>query len=106
MLESAYDACLSHELPKAGLPFDRQVPLSLVYDGVVLSCAYRADFIVDRALLVELKVLGDVTALHHAQALTYLRLAGVSQALRINFNVPILKYGLKSFVATASDAPD
>jgi GxxExxY protein len=100
LLESAYEFCLAHELRKQGLSYESQVPLPLVYDGVTLPCVYRADFIVEDMLLLELKVLERIMPVHHAQVLTYVRLAHVRQALLINFNVPILKYGIKSFLGS------
>jgi len=99
LFESIYDACLCHELAKAGLKFRRQVPLRLVYDGLEFGCAFRADLIVADQVLVEIKALDHVQPVHHAQVLTYLRLSGLSKALLINFNAKRLNDGgLKSFV--------
>jgi GxxExxY protein len=100
LFESAYDECFSHELGRRGLDFHRQVPLALVYDGLALPCAYRADFVVRGELLIELKAVDRLLPVHRSQVLTYLRLSGLRQALLINFNVPRLVDGLMSFLGT------
>ena len=98
LFESAYYRCLVHELDQASLLFKTQVPLRLTYGGVHLPCAFRADLIIEEQLLVELKSVDSIHPVHHAQVLTYLRLAGVRQGLLINFNEKLLKDGLKSFL--------
>ena len=98
LLESAYEKCLAHELTKSGLPFGRQMPLSMMYDGVQLDCVYRTDFIVGSQLLIELKSVERLLPIHDAQILTYLRLSGCRIGLLMNFNQEILRAGLKRFV--------
>jgi GxxExxY protein len=98
LLESAYEECLSYELSTAGLQFQRQMPLPIIYKGKPLECGYRIDIIVERSLLLELKAIEVVLPVHKAQLLTYLRLSGVKVGLLINFNVPVLKDGLVRMV--------
>jgi GxxExxY protein len=85
-------ACLCHELALRGIPFRRQVPVSLSYKGLSLECAYRMDLLVDTQILVELKFVERLLPVHEAQALTYLRLTGL---MLVNFNVPVLRLGLR-----------
>jgi GxxExxY protein len=98
LFESVYHQCLVHELVQAGLLVKTHVPLRLTYGGVQLACVFRADIIVESQLLIELKTVEQIHPVHHAQVLTYLRLAGVRQGLLINFNAKLLKDGLKSFL--------
>jgi GxxExxY protein len=95
LLESAYEECLAYELSKAGLPFERQRALPVRYKEVRLDCGYRLDFIVEGALIVELKAVTELHPIHEAQLLTYLKLDKKSLGLLINFNVPALKQGVK-----------
>lgn len=98
LLESAYEECLSYELSCAGLRFERQKPLPVVYKQVSLDCGYRLDVVVEENLILELKSVTELTPLHEAQLLTYLKLAQQPLGLLINFNVPALKQGLKRVV--------
>ena len=98
LLESAYEECLAYELTKSSLPFGRQVSLPVIYESVRLDCAYRADFIVDNQLLIELKSIDKTLPIHDAQILTYLRLSGCRVGLLMNFNQEVLHRGLKRFV--------
>jgi GxxExxY protein len=98
LLEAVYAACLCHELVCDGLTIVRQAPLSPLYDGVRLDCGYRADVIVERSVIVEIKAVEYVVALHEAQMMTYLRLSGCRIGLLLNFNVVMLKDGLRRFV--------
>jgi len=95
LLESAYEECLAYELSCAGLRFERQKPLPVVYKQVLLDCGYRLDIVVEETLILELKAVMELTPLHEAQLLTYLKLARQPLGLLINFNVPALKQGLK-----------
>jgi GxxExxY protein len=95
-LESVYQACLRQELVHAGLAFKEQVAIPVSYRGVRLDCGYRLDFVVSEELVVELKSLDRILPIHKAQALTYLRLTQLPQALVINFNVPVLRHGVTS----------
>ncbi len=94
LLESAYNTCLAHELSLQGIPFNREVPLPLNYKGVILETAYRLDFVVGEALIIEIKAIEKLEAVHQAQLLTYLRLSGKRIGLILNFNVPVLKDGI------------
>ena len=94
LLESAYEECLCHELHLRNISFQRQVDLSLAYKGRKLNCGYRLDIVVENTVLVELKSIEQILAIHHAQLLTYLRLSGMRVGLLINFNVAVLKNGL------------
>ena len=95
LLESAYEECLAYELSKAGLLFERQKPLPVLYKEVQLDCGYRLDFVVESALIVELKAVTELHPIHEAQLLTYLKLDKKPLGLLINFNVPVLKQGVK-----------
>jgi GxxExxY protein len=102
VLESACDACLYYELTKAGLHFEHQVHLPVVYEGVELATAFRVDFIVKKCLIVEIKCVERVLPVHRAQLLSYLRLTGLPLGLLINFNVPHLRHGIFRVI----NAPD
>ncbi|MFM2397423.1 MAG: hypothetical protein RLZZ144_673 [Pseudomonadota bacterium] len=95
LLESAYEECLSYELGCRDLSFKRQVSLPLQYKSLTLDCAYRMDIVVDNRLILELKAVEKLLPIHDAQLLTYLRLSGLKTGLLLNFNVPLLKDGLK-----------
>jgi GxxExxY protein len=98
LLESVYAACLAHELRKAGTPFVAQRPLPVQYDGVHLDCGYRLDLVVAGQLIVEVKSVQALAPIHTAQILTYLKLTGCPIGLLINFNVPLLKNGIKRVI--------
>lgn len=98
LLESAYEECLCHELELYNLPFQRQVPLAVKYKGVQLDCGYRMDILIAEAVVIELKAVQRIEPIHQAQLLTYLKLGGWSVGLLINFNVPVLKSGIKRIV--------
>jgi GxxExxY protein len=100
LLESVYDVCLAYELQLAGLEFQRQKNVSFDYKGVSASAAFRVDFVVADAVLVELKCVETLLPVHRAQVLTYLRLSGLATGLIINFNVPVLREGLRRVVWT------
>ena len=98
LLESAYEACLVHELRKSGLDVQNQVPLPIVYDGVTLDVGYRIDLVVEDLVLVEIKAIEEIAPIHQAQLLSYLKLSGKSLGLIINFHVSHLKEGIKRLV--------
>ena len=98
LLESAYEQCLAYELASAGIEFKQQHPLPVTYKGVRLDCGYRMDFIVNDSLILELKSVDSLQKTHEAQLLTYMKLAGVKIGLLVNFNVKILKDGIRRFV--------
>ena len=95
LLESAYEECLCHELKLRAIPFERQKELPIEYKGVALDCGYRLDLVVANKLVVELKACERLEPIHKAQLLTYLKLTGIQLGLLINFNVPVLKQGIK-----------
>jgi GxxExxY protein len=86
LLESVYEACLAHELAKVGLAVQRQVPVPIVYDGVRLDCGFRADLIVEGVVVIELKAIDRLAAIHEAQLMTYLKLSSIKVGLILNFN--------------------
>jgi len=98
LLESAYEECLAHELSIRKLEFQRQVPVPVVYKGVKLECGYRIDILVAGSVVLELKSIEAIAPVHEATLLTYLRLSGNTLGLIINFNVTILKDGIRRFV--------
>jgi GxxExxY protein len=98
LLEAAYKHCLCWELEHAGLEFEREVPLPLVYEDIQLNQAYFADIIVERTVLLELKSIEHVLPIHAAQTRTYLRLSGCEAALLMNFNAVLLKDDLHRFI--------
>jgi GxxExxY protein len=98
LLESAYEACLCQEFKLRKIPYQQQVPLALTYKGIVLPDVYRMDVVVDGLIVLELKAVERLDPIHDAQLLTYLRLSGIWLGLLINFNVPVLKNGIKRFV--------
>ena len=98
LLESAYEAALEKEFEIRGIQYKKQVALPLVYKDKKLDCGYRLDFIIDSCVIVELKSVECFAPIHEAQALTYLRLAACKLCLLINFNVPLLRDGIKRVV--------
>ena len=98
LLESAYEECFRHELKLRNLNFERQKPLPVVFKEVSLDCGYRLDLLVMNALVVEIKAVETLLPMHEAQLLTYLKLGGWNIGLLINFNVPVLKNGIKRIV--------
>lgn len=98
LLESAYVACLQYELLDAGFRSLTQVGLPVVYRGVKLDLRYRMDLVVENSVVVEVKSVDAISPVHQAQILSYLKLSGKSIGLLINFNVALLKDGLKRFV--------
>ena len=98
LLESAYEECLAHELQLRNLRFERQKGVPVVYKEVKLECGYRMDLLVEGKVVVELKSIECFAAIHDAIVLTYLRLSGHRLALLINFNVSVLKDGIRRFI--------
>ena len=95
LLESAYEECLCHEFKLRGFPFERQKELPIIYKGEKLDCGYRLDVVVAGRLILELKACERLEPIHEAQLLTYLKLTGIKVGLLIDFNVPILRDGIK-----------
>jgi GxxExxY protein len=98
LLENAYFACLCHELQSGRIQFETQKPLPLMYDGVRIECAYRADIVVERAVIVEVKALDAIAPVHMRQLRTYTRLADCYVGLMLNFGAPIMKEGIHRVV--------
>ena len=98
LLESAYEACLTHALRKRGFRVETQVALPVIFDGVQLELGYRIDLLVDDEVLVELKAIETVLPVHRAQLLSYLRLTGKRVGLLLNFHVERLKDGVVRIV--------
>ena len=95
LLESAYQECLCQELAFRGIPFERQVPIPLEYRGLRLEAGYRLDILVAGRVVVEVKAIDAIAPIHEAQLLTYLRLGGWNIGLLMNFNVVVLKDGIR-----------
>src|SRR5262245_56276047 len=95
LLESAYEMCLCHELTLRGIPFKRQVELPVVYKGIKLDCGYRVDVLVADVIPLEIKTVDKIHPIHEAQLITYLKLGNWTIGLLINFNVPVLKDGIR-----------
>src|SRR5262249_22391957 len=95
LLESSYRECLCRELLLRGVAFQKEYQLPLYYKGINLDCGYRADIVVENQVLIELKAVHSLIPVHEAQLLTYLRLGGWKIGLLINFNVPVLKDGIR-----------
>ncbi|MGR3319105.1 MAG: GxxExxY protein [Candidatus Anammoxibacter sp.] len=98
LLESAYEECLCRELAIRSLTFERQKALALSYKGIKLDCGYKLDIVVDGLVILELKAVDRIEPIHEAQLLTYLKLADLKLGILINFNVPVLKEGIKRIV--------
>ena len=98
MLESAYEECLCHELKLRQIRFERQFPLPVEYKGIRLDCGYRLDLLAVNAVVVEIKAVDSLLPIHETQLLTYLKLGGWRAGLLINFNVDVLKRGIKRMV--------
>jgi GxxExxY protein len=98
LLESAYEECMARELNIRHIPFIRQKPVPVVYKDVKLECGYRIDLFVAGRVVVELKAVDGLAPIHDAVVLTYLRLSSCPIGLLINFNVPVLKDGVRRLV--------
>jgi len=98
LLESAYEECLVYELLNKSYQIDRQKPIPVMYKNIRLDCGYRLDLLVEKRIIVELKSIDEITLVHEAQILTYMRFSNIKIGLLINFNVTLLKNGLKRFV--------
>ncbi|MFC1732628.1 GxxExxY protein [candidate division KSB1 bacterium] len=98
LLESAYEACLFHELLEYKLSIEKQLPLPLIYNDVELDIGYRIDLLVEKAVIVEIKSIESLADIHMAQILTYMKLSGCKLGLLVNFNVRHLKDGIKRVI--------
>jgi GxxExxY protein len=97
LLESAYEECLAFELTNAGLNIERQKPTPIVYKDIKLECGYRIDILVENEVIIELKTIDEFNPVHEAQILTYMKFGRKSIGLLINFNVKLLKNGIKRY---------
>ena len=95
LLESAYEACLYYKVLKAGLYAERQKPVPLIYEEVKLDCGYRADLVVERKVIIEIKAVEALNEIHLMQTLTHIKLLDLRLGLLINFNIPKLVDGIK-----------
>jgi GxxExxY protein len=98
LLESAYEECLCRELHRRGINFERQVDLPIDYKGYRIDSGYRLDLVVDHRVVVELKAVRQLEKIHEAQLLTYPKMTGLNLGLLLNFNVVLLKDGIKRLV--------
>jgi len=95
LLESAYEACMAHELVKRGFMVERQRPQPVIYDEIEIEVGYRLDLLVNDSVIIELKAVEQLLPIHQAQLLTYLKLSGKTLGFLINFNVPLIKQGIR-----------
>jgi GxxExxY protein len=98
LLESAYEECLFHELMKTGLKIEKQKPLPLIYEEVKLEIGYRIDIMIENKFIIEIKSVDALNDVHLAQILTYLKLSKCKLGLLINFNVSLIKNGIKRVI--------
>jgi GxxExxY protein len=98
LLESTYESCLAYELANLGLCVEQQKAIPVIYKDVKLEQGYRIDLLVEDVVIVELKVVEEINAVHEAQVLSYLKLSGCPAGLLLNFNVKLLKQGIRRFV--------
>lgn len=98
LLEKTYEECLFYKLIKAGLRAEKQKPMPLVFEEVHLECGYRIDVLVENKLVIEVKSVEALHNIHYSQTLTYMRLGGYKLALVINFNVILLRDGIKRVI--------
>ena len=98
LLESAYEECLFFELKKSGLKIEKQKPLPLIYEEINLEIGYRLDILVENKLILEIKSVDALNEIHFSQLLTYLKLTNCKLGLLINFNVVLIKNGIRRVV--------
>lgn len=98
LLEAAYEECLCRELLLRRISFEKQRPVPVTYKGLQLECCYRLDLLVASTVVVEVKAIEALLPLHEAQLLTYLRLGGWKVGLLMNFNVPVLRRGIRRLI--------
>ncbi|OIR12140.1 hypothetical protein GALL_63910 [mine drainage metagenome] len=98
LLENAYKECLYYKLEKSGLYVEKEKAMPLVFEEVKLDCGYRIDLLVENEIVVELKSVETLTDVHLAQILTYMRLGNYNLGLLLNFNVTVLKNGIKRVI--------
>ncbi len=104
LLENINELCLCRELELAGLSYERQVEIPVTYKGLQIGYGYRADLVVEEKVLVEIKSVANLLPIHEAQVLTYLKMGGWQLGLIINFNVRLIKFGIRRIVYGFNDA--
>lgn len=102
LLEKVYELCLVHELTKAGLKVARQVEVPITYDGIVFPEGLRIDLLIDDCVIIEVKAVDAVNPVWEAQILSYLKLTGKNLGFVINFNVPLIKKGIRRYIPKSS----
>ena len=102
LLESVYEVCLAHELTKRQLQVERQVALPVFYDNIKIDAGLRLDLLVNNLVIIEIKAVETLLDVHKAQVLTYLKLASLHLGFLINFNVPLIKHGVKRIISSSS----
>ena len=95
LLESSYEACLVYELQRRNLQIEQQKPLPIFYKDIKLDCGYRLDLLVENQVVIEIKSINEIAPIHKSQLLSYLKLSNYKKGLLINFNVKILKDGIR-----------
>ena len=98
LLEKVYEVCFCHELSKRGLKYQRQVDISIVYDGTIFDEELRLDVLVEELIICELKAVDEMNPVWEAQILSHLKLTGKRLGFLINFNVPLIKNGIKRII--------
>lgn len=98
LLENTYQECLYYKLKKEGFKVEKEKPMPVIFEEVRLECGYRIDLLVEDKVVIELKSVEILNDVHVAQTLTYMKLGGYKLGLLINFNVPLLKYGVRRVV--------
>ncbi len=98
LLEKIYEACFCHELTKRGITYQRQVDIPVEYDGIIFDEGLRLDVIVEDLIICEIKAVDKINPVYEAQLLSYLRLTGKRIGFLINFNVPVIKNGIKRII--------
>ena len=98
LLEKVYEVCFCHELSKRGLKYQRQVDIPIVYDGIVFNEGLRLDVLVEELIICELKAVDEINPVREAQLLSHLKLTGKRLGFLINFNVPLIKKGIKRII--------
>jgi len=98
LMESVYEECLCHEFDLRRIHYKRQQAIPVEYKGVKLDCGYRIDLVVEGLVILELKSVDSLQPIHEAQLLTYLKLTGLKVGLLINFNVPVLRDGIRRLI--------
>jgi GxxExxY protein len=98
LLESAYQGCFAYELRKRGVRVDSEIALPILYDGIQLDVGYRIDMVIDQSIIIENKTVEQLLPIHEAQLLTYMKLGGFQLGFLINWNVRLIKNGIKRLV--------